>query len=594
MRAAPASHARAARVDFFPGLRRVARAAEGSAMTQVFDEVIVGGGSAGCVLANRLSADPSRRVLLVEAGVDTPPGNVPAALLDSYPMALFHGARYIWPGLSASTTRASDGRTLSRAYEQARVMGGGSSINVQAANRGLPRDYDTWAALGAKGWDWSGVLPYFRRLERDLDCNGPLHGAEGPIPIRRIKPQDFPPYAVAVTQALSASGLSMRLDQNGDFDDGLFPPAFSNEHDRRVSSAMGYLDAGVRARHNLEIRANARVVGLRFEGRRVVGVELERAGAREVVRAGRVSLTAGALQSPALLMRAGIGEGRALAALGIDVVADRPGVGRHLHDHPALTLCQYLPRALRLPSSYRRASFVAMRYSSGIEGGTASDMYLTASARAGWNELGQRLSLLFLWCNQQQSQGSVQLVSASPDDYPRVDLNLLSAPADLQRMMHGVRQLVRLAVCEALNPSLDDLFPAGFTPAIKKLSAVTRRNALLTQVLGAMLDVPAGLRGPVLRRFMNGGRPMAAVLADDAQLEAFVRANVFGVWHASGTCRMGQAGDPEAVVDPGGRVIGMENLYVADASVMPRLPSANTNIPTIMIAEKIAEGMLRA
>jgi 5-(hydroxymethyl)furfural/furfural oxidase len=293
-------------------------------------------------------------------------------------------------------------------------------------------------------------------------------------------------------------------------------------------------------------------------------------------------------------MRAGIGDGQALSALGIGVAVDLPGVGRNLRDHPALTLCQYLPRALRLPASYRRASFVAMRYSSGIEGGTASDMYLTASARAGWHALGQRLSLFFLWCNQPQSQGSVQLVSTSPDDYPRVDLNLLSAPADLQRMMHGVRQLVRLAVCEALNPNSDDLFPAGFTPAIKKLSAVTRRNAVLTQVLGAMLDVPAGLRGPVLRRFMNGGRSMAAVLADDAQLEAFVRANVFGVWHASGTCRMGQAGDPEAVVDPAGRVIGMENLYVADASVMPRLPSANTNLPTIMIAEKIAEGMLRA
>lgn len=563
-------------------------------MTQVFDEVIVGGGSAGCVLANRLSTHPARRVLLVEAGIDTPPGQVPEALLDSYPMALFHGERYIWPGLSASTTRAADGRVLSRAYEQGRVMGGGSSINVQAANRGLPRDYDAWAALGAEGWDWDGVLPYFRKLERDLDCDGPLHGRDGPIPIRRIRPQTFPPYATAVTQALSASGLSMRLDQNGDFEDGLFPPAFSNEHDRRVSSATGYLDASVRARRNLAIRANTRVVGLKFEGRRVVGVELERDGVRELVYAGRVSLTAGALQSPALLMRAGVGDGQALAALGIQVIANRPGVGRNLHDHPALTLCQYLPRALRLPPSYRRASFVAMRYSSGIEGGSASDMYLTASARAGWHALGQRLSLFFLWCNQPHSQGRVQLVSASPDDYPKVDLNLLSAPADLQRMMHGVRQLVRLAVCEALNPDIDDLFPAGFTPAIKQLSAVTRRNALLTGLLGALLDVPASLRQQVLRRVMNGGRSLASVLGDDARLEAFVRANVFGVWHASGTCRMGRADDPSAVVDPAGKVIGVDNLYVADASVMPRLPSANTNIPTIMIAEKIADGMRKA
>jgi 5-(hydroxymethyl)furfural/furfural oxidase len=143
------------------------------------DVLVVGGGSAGCVLAKRLSADPNRRVLLVEAGCDTPPGQVPAEILDSYPMPLFFGDTYIWPGLDAAVTRGADGRIRRRAYEQGRVMGGSSSINVQAANRGLPRDYDAWAAAGARGWGWDDVLPYFRKLETDLDCDGPLHGRAG-------------------------------------------------------------------------------------------------------------------------------------------------------------------------------------------------------------------------------------------------------------------------------------------------------------------------------------------------------------------------------------------------------------------------------
>lgn len=560
-------------------------------MQHSYDFVIIGGGSAGCVMAHRLSADPGLRVLLIEAGIDTPPGRVPDAILDSYPMGLFHGDRYIWPGLQAQVTHGRDGRSSVRAYEQGRVMGGSSSINVQAANRGLPRDYDEWAALGATGWAWDDVLPFFKKLERDLDFGGPLHGREGPVPIRRIPVEAFPPFARAVADALGASGLSLRADQNGDFEDGLFPSACSNENDRRVSAAAAYLDDATRSRPNLSIWAESRVIGLHMAGRRASDVEVLRDGGRVKVAAGHVVLTAGALQTPALLMRAGIGPGAQLASLGIAIVADRPGVGQNLRDHPALTLCQYLPRALRLPMSHRRASFVAMRCSSGLVGGSASDMYVTASARAGWHALGQRLGLYFMWCNRPHSTGSLTLRSPDVDAYPKVDLNLLSDMRDVTRLMACVRSLVQLVVTPGLNANPDDLFPAAFTPRIKRLSAITRSNALLNRLLGAMLDVPAALRRPVLRTFMSNGQSLVDIAANDIQLEDFVRRHVFGVWHASGTCRMGRVDDPMAVTNPAGQVIGTDNLYVADASVMPRLPTANTNIPTIMIAEKIAEGL---
>ncbi|WP_225150421.1 GMC family oxidoreductase N-terminal domain-containing protein [Bradyrhizobium sp. NBAIM08] len=332
-----------------------------------FDDVIVGGGSAGCVLANRLSVERTRRVLLIEAGMDTLPAAMPPEILDSYPMTLFLGDKYIWPGLSAATGRNAEGKPVVRAYEQARVMGGGSSINVQSANRGLPRDYDEWRDLGARGWGWTDVLPYFLKLETDLDFDGPLHGKHGPIPIRRIAREAMPPFGRAVGEALSATGLPFREDQNGEFEDGIFPPAFSNRDERRVSTAAGYLDPATRARPNLTIWAHSEVEQLQLEGRRATGVMVARSGDRLAVSAGRVILTAGALQSPAILMRAGIGPGAALQALGIPVAINLPGVGSNLRDHPALTFCQYLPSQLRLPLAQRRPNCAAMRFPRSIQ-----------------------------------------------------------------------------------------------------------------------------------------------------------------------------------------------------------------------------------
>lgn len=293
-----------------------------------------------------------------------------------------------------------------------------------------------------------------------------------------------------------------------------------------------------------------------------------------------------------MLMRAGIGDARELAAMGISCTVDLPGVGRNLQDHPSLTFCHFLEPRFRMPLARRRASMMAARMSSGVAGCDESDLYLSSATRAAWHALGNRLGLFFLWCNRPYSRGRVQLASPDAAVSPRVDLNLLDDERDLQRLAAGVRMLARIVHASGLGGDSRDFFPAAFSPRVKALSKVTAGNAILTSMLGMLLDTPAPVRRLLIERFFTRGQDMGALLADDRALADFIRAHVFGVWHASGTCRMGGAQERDAVTDTEGRVRGTRGLRVVDASLMPRLPSANTNIPTIMIAEKIADAMV--
>jgi 5-(hydroxymethyl)furfural/furfural oxidase len=219
-------------------------------------------------------------------------------------------------------------------------------------------------------------------------------------------------------------------------------------------------------------------------------------------------------------------------------------------------------------------------------------MYLSSATRAAWHSLGNRLGLFFLWCNRPFSRGQVQLVSRDPMTAPQIDLNLLADERDARRLAIGVRKMAEVVQQTALHTHAADFFPAAFSPRVKALSRLTKTNAALTTVLGAMLDTPAPLRRWIIESFVTGGQRMSTLLADEQALDAFIRKNVFGVWHASGTCRMGAFEDRSAVTDHEGQVHEIANLRVVDASLMPSLPSANTNIPTIMMAEKIADAIL--
>lgn len=547
-----------------------------------FDYIVVGAGAAGCAAAARLSERPACRVLLVEAGPDIVPE--PASIRSPYPIS--HAvADFRWPDLAARIKAPLGDAPAAppMPYLQGRVVGGGGSLMGMIALRGAPADYDAWRDEGAGGWGWEQVLESFRRLEDDHDFTGPLHGQGGPIPIRRHTRSAWSPFARAVGEAFEAAGAPFVADANGDFRDGHLAVPVSSLPDRRVSSATGYLTAEVRARPNLTLLPGAEVTAVLFDGRRATGVAL----GDTVYAARHVVLSAGALKTPALLMQSGVGPGEALRAVGIAPVNDLPGVGANLCNHPAIYLSAWLPAHARKPGG--PFIFNALRYSSGLPDCPDSDMLMPVINRTGWHALGDAVASLGVCVYKSASRGRIALTRRDGRIVPDIDLGMFADPRDLARMVSGYRRAFGYltGVGEALSGMR--IFAPTNMRLMAQLAVPTFANGALARMMALTLEGPEFLRRRALR---EAGIDAAALMQDEDRLTEFVHRTASPMFHPAGSCRIGAPGDPAAVVDPRCRVIGVEGLSIADASVMPAIVRGNTNIPAIMIGEHVAR-MLR-
>ncbi|KEA03737.1 sorbosone dehydrogenase [Agrobacterium sp. 13-626] len=557
----------------------------------IADHLILGGGSAGCVLAARLSEDPKRMVVLVEAGRNIAAGDIPDDVRSRYPGRAYLDTSNIWSSLTAlmGSSRSNSVPRSSRRYEQAKILGGGSAINALMANRGAPSDYAEWEELGATGWGWESCLPYFRRIEADRDFGGPLHGANGPLSIRRITDERISPFVDRVMKTLQTQGHPIRPDQNGPWENGTFRGAVAvSDAGERLPTSIAYLTPDVRQRPNLTIITDSTATRILFEGTRAIGATLTGTHS-QTIRAHEIIVASGAIHSPALLLRSGIGPGTDLVALGIPVISSRAGIGRNLMEHPSIAVAAYLPPRMRVRDRTEHHEQSIWRFSSGLPDTPQGDMHAAILSRSGWHSVGLRMGSLFFWVNKSYSRGVLKLGSADPLAEPEVDFRMLTDERDLERLKLALRMGAHALLDPHMNGYRGTVFPSSYSPRVAKVAVPGAWNAIQRGALSAMLDLAGPLRAALIHSSVTLGTTMEDLLTDDAMLTEFVRRHVGGTWHPSGTCRMGSPDDPMAVTSATGRVYGVEGLRVCDASLMPSIPCANTNIPTIMIAERIAD-----
>ena len=549
------------------------------------DILIVGAGTAGSVLAARLSENISRRVELLEAGPDIVPGHEPWDIRSTFPYASFN-PRYLWPGLKVHWRRRHD--SPASPFAQARIVGGGSTVMGMWALRGMPEDYDGWAAQGATGWGWSDVLPVFRRLEHDVDFDGPAHGRHGLIPVRRLFRPDWSPFAAAVHAAAGPLGFPDVPDMIADGSDGHCVLPMSRTETGRASAGLCYLTAAVRARRNLRIEAEATVERLVFEGRRAVGVEFRRPdGTREVRRAGTVILAGGAIGTPLAMLRSGIGPADHLREAGRPVLHGSAGVGANLQNHPLLPVLTFLARPGR-EASGRPNACTYLRWSSGLPGTGPGDLGLYIRSYVAWHALGRQMGMLSPVLMAPRSRGRVRL---DPDAGPAgalIEFDFLSDPADVERLVRMLRLALALFAAPSCRAIASPPFVMQDAARLAAMNDISWVNGARAGLAAMLRDASPRLGGALLRRM---ARLDPVEEGGDAELAAIVTGAVIGTNHVAGTCRMGSADDPLAVADPSGRVYGLDALRIADASLMPTVPSGNTHLPTVMVAEKIAGAM---